>query len=192
MNKRTGNCDQCLSVNVPIVKLLPSSGRSCVPCNRKRLDKEKEKKVQFGYKNHTAFLRSSAGPKSFLQKRVKELDRVHALFIRTRDIDDKGKAPCITCSISYHYDDLQCGHCFERGNFAIRWSVVNCNPQCYFCNVVKGGLIETHKVKIIQRYGQAAFDELVTLEHKVEKLDRLDIEDQIIKFTNLLNQNLSK
>ena len=184
MNKRIGNCDQCPAVNVPIAKSLPSSGRWCVSCNRKRLDKDKPAK----HKVIAGGGRFKADA-SIIKKLVKELDTVFSIFIRTRDADENGIVSCCTCPTRRHWKEMHCGHLYPRSSFALRWHTSNAHAQCPECNLVGDGKFDEHLVYAITRHGKNAIHVLAATKHYVTNLNRTELNEQIANFINLNKQN---
>jgi hypothetical protein len=175
MPLRYGKCDQpgCTTPEGHcIAKNLPSSGRWCHACNQRRLgvkgrkDKEDISKAQ-------------------LKEIVKELDKVFALYVKQRDADEHGIASCATCGKREHWEDMDCGHCEERGNLSIRWDERNVAAQCrYPCNRGDGkGEKEKFKAYIERRYGQGTCEELKALTRKPFKLERLTLLNLIKKYS---------
>lgn len=69
---------------------------------------------------------------------VKKLDQVFSLYIRLRYAKNE-IAECYTCGKKDHYKKLQCGHFMSRKHYATRWDELNCQVQCYSCNVMRYG-----------------------------------------------------
>jgi len=76
---------------------------------------------------------------------VSDLDEVFSLYIRLRDSDCHSLATCFTCGDRAPYKELHNGHFIPRGNYATRWHELNCNAQCYGCNVMKDGNLEVYE-----------------------------------------------
>lgn len=83
---------------------------------------------------------------------------VHA-FVRERDA---GK-PCISCGAPWN-KDFQAGHYYPAGSFeTLKYDLYNINGQCVQCNLFKEGNFENYTLRLPERIGQKAFDEIVKL-----------------------------
>ena len=178
---RIGDCGQCESRSVKIAKSLPSSGLWCIKCNTERL---KTAKIKTSVPRP---LRTS----SHLQALVKQLDKIFSIYTRTRDANEHGFTACVTCGIESHWVDMDCGHCFSRGNFAIRWDERNVHAQCRPCNRMEDGCFEDFEAHVKRAHGLSAHAELLSLKNSVRKLERQDLESMIDKYRNLNQQNIS-
>jgi hypothetical protein len=69
---------------------------------------------------------------------IKKLDTEFSLFIRKRYAKNE-IATCYTCGKQDNYKNLQCGHFQSRKHYSTRWDEVNCQVQCYSCNVMRYG-----------------------------------------------------
>lgn len=92
--------------------------------------------------------------KSERAKLIREIDRLHSLYIRNRD------KYCVTCGTS---KDLQCGHLFTRVNHSTRWDTApdgNAHAQCASDNYRHE--YDPYKFTnwYIKRFGVEKYDEL--------------------------------
>ena len=69
---------------------------------------------------------------------IKKLDTEFSLYIRKR-YSKNNIATCYTCGKQDNYKNLQCGHFQSRKHYSTRWDEVNCQVQCYSCNVMRYG-----------------------------------------------------
>jgi hypothetical protein len=69
----------------------------------------------------------------------KHLDEIFSHYIRIVHADEGGKARCFTCDKIAPYHKLYCGHFASRKHLPTRWDARNCRPQCYACNMLRGG-----------------------------------------------------
>jgi len=69
----------------------------------------------------------------------KHLDEIFSHYIRLKHADEFGKARCWTCDKTAPYHKLYCGHFASRKYLPTRWDERNCRPQCYACNMLRGG-----------------------------------------------------
>lgn len=171
---RHGKCDQpgCTTPEGRcIAKVLPSSGRWCVHCNGKRLREKTTEK------------RPSKAQQKALKKFIREADRAFSIFVRFSASDYRGKVFCVTCGAQESWCDVDCGHYEERGNFAIRYELKNCGPQCKKCNQAKGGMKEVFGQYIEQKYGAGTCKYLKSLTRSNFKIEREWLKGIIEKFT---------
>ena len=78
---------------------------------------------------------------------VKKLDTIFSIFIRLRKANELGEVSCYTCGKKDHYKKMQCGHFMSRKHYSTRWEELNCQVQCYSCNVMRYG--EQYKYGLI-------------------------------------------
>lgn len=184
MKNRVGDCAQCYAKGVTIAKMLPSSGAWCVPCNRKRLDKDKPATNKV-----TAGCGRFKPDASIIKKLVKELDTVFSIFIRTRYADENGLVSCCTCPTRRHWKNMHCGHLYSRASFAIRWNVNNAHVQCPECNLLGNGRFDDHLEYARKLHGDGTIVILASIKNNVTNLSRLELNEQIANFINLNKQN---
>ena len=95
-------------------------------------------------------------------------------YIRRKYSDNMGNAQCFTCGIVKPWKELQCGHGISgRGNFVLFLEEV-CRPQCYGCNVGRGGNYEVFIPKLIDLYTREQYDNWVAESRKPMKRTRAD------------------
>lgn len=69
---------------------------------------------------------------------IKNLDTQFSIYIRNRNAVN-GIAECFTCGKQDEVKKLQCGHFQSRKHYSTRWDEINCQVQCYACNVMRYG-----------------------------------------------------
>lgn len=60
-------------------------------------------------------------------------DKYFSLYVRTYYSKD-GICECYTCYRKFPIKELDNGHYVSRTCGALRYSLINCRPQCYYCN----------------------------------------------------------
>ena len=90
----------------------------------------------------------------------KKADKYWSQYVRLRDSNDEGVAECITCGVSKHWKQLQCGHFVSRRVNLLRYDEENTNAQCMGCNVMKHGDIYTYGKNLDLKYGDGTADKL--------------------------------
>ena len=125
--------------------------------------------MSFGKRDFTPILKTYTAPKG--QKTVKkqrtdntgklrkELDIVFAKHIRGMS------KKCFTCDSG---KNDHCGHFMKRGNDGTRWNPDNCRPQCWTCNIEKGGNFDEFRIRLIKQIGLEKVED-------VEQLSRIDV-----------------
>lgn len=111
----------------------------------------------------------------------KKADKVFSLFIRQRGANgDYNK--CYTCRKIYLWKRLQCGHLVSRTHSATRYSELNCQPQCFACNIWRQGNIAEFIAHFQEDYGKEKFDELVKLGRTIKQFSEKELEAIISKY----------
>lgn len=105
--------------------------------------------------------------------------KAFSLWVRMEAADFDGYARCITCMAKKHYKELQAGHFIPGRNNAVLFSEEGVHPQCYGCNIGKGGNWPSYYEWMKKMYGLEVIDELIRKSHETVKYtaqDYLDIE----------------
>ena len=127
-----------------------------------------------------------------ISKLKKELDTIFSLYIRLRDATDEGVVQCFTCSrISHYKSGMQCGHFQSRRHHSTRWNELNCQVQCVKCNLYEQGEQFRFGIGLDRKYGEGTADELEFLSRTIMKVSRIDYEEKISYYKNLV-ENLKK
>ena len=127
-----------------------------------------------------------------ISKLKKELDNIFSVFIRLRDATDEGVVQCFTCSrISHYKSGMQCGHFQSRRHHSTRWNELNCQVQCVKCNLYEQGEQFRFGIGLDRKYGEGTADELEFLSRTIMKVSRIDYEEKISYYKNLV-ENLKK
>ena len=106
----------------------------------------------------------------------RKLDKVFAAYIRQRDANK----PCISCGSR---GPLQAGHWIKRQHQSVRWDERNCHGQCVRCNLWLHGNEGAYALALVDKYGRAVVDELLTLKRQTVKFGRKDYEELIERFS---------
>lgn len=104
--------------------------------------------------------------------------KVFSEYIRQKYSVD-GKCTCITCGVTKPWREMQAGHAFASrcNNILFLEDIVR--PQCYSCNVPRGGMYDEYHSWVIKQYGQDGFDRLLRLKHGKDEQGK----DVITRFT---------
>jgi hypothetical protein len=106
--------------------------------------------------------------KTARQKAIKRADDAMSEYIRARDKE------CVICGSR---ERLTNGHLITRGKYSVRWKELNCHCQCRGCNLLHEHQPEQYTSWFIQRYGLAAYEELVRESNTIKKYKTHDIEE---------------
>ena len=124
-----------------------------------------------------------------ISKLKKELDNIFSLYIRLRDATDEGMVQCFTCNkVSHYKSGMQNGHFQSRKHLATRWSETNCQVQCVGCNMFKSGEQYKFSIALDSKYGEGKAEELQLLARTIMKVSRIDYEDKISYYKDLVNK----
>lgn len=110
-------------------------------------------------------------------------DKVFSVFIRTRDIDRNEQTTCVTCGLTDHWKNLQCGHFVSRVCLATRFLEINAHAQCFACNVWRRGNPAEYAGYLQRTYGHGVIEKLLLEKRKTVKYTRADYLSMIEKFS---------
>ena len=127
-----------------------------------------------------------------ISKLKKELDKYFSLFIRLRSANEYGMVQCFTCGIVRGYKDgMQNGHFQSRKHMATRFHEDNCQVQCIKCNMYSQGEQYKFGLALDAKYGEGTAEELEYLARTIHKVSRVEYEEQISYYKNLV-ENLKE
>jgi len=123
-----------------------------------------------------------------ISKLKKELDKWFSLYIRLRDATDEGLVQCITCGTVKHYKLMHNSHFQSRQYLATRWNEKNCDVGCVKCNIFNFGEQYKFSIALDSKYGKGTAEELEFLSRTIIKVSRLDYEEKISYYKDLVNK----
>ena len=123
-----------------------------------------------------------------ISKLKKELDKWFSLFIRLRSATKEGACQCFTCGKVAHYKKMQCGHFQSRRHHATRWDETNCQVQCLKCNMFEQGEQFKFGLRLDNKFGEGTAKELEFLSNQITKVSRVDYEEKISYYKELVNK----
>ena len=125
--------------------------------------------------------------KKTISKLKKELDKWFSLYIRLREANEYGMVQCFTCGIVRGYKDgMQNGHFQSRKHMATRFDEENCQNQCIKCNIFDSGQQYLFSIRLDEKYGEGTSEELEILARTTFKISRVEYEEQISYYKNLV------
>jgi hypothetical protein len=118
---------------------------------------------------------------------VKKLDTIFSIFIRLRKANELGEVSCYTCGKKDHYKKMQCGHFMSRKHYSTRWEELNCQVQCYSCNVMRYGEQYKYGLQLKKEYGEHLPDKLLTMSRSVVKFSNDDLNEMINRYEHYVD-----
>lgn len=125
-------------------------------------------------------------------KLVRELDAVYSKYIRLSKITNKTNNVCVCCGKEENWKKMQNGHYCSRTHYNTRWMDMNCHPCCIGCNVFKSGNYPEYTRYMLEVYGAEALKDLIAESKKIIKIQNYELEEQIEKYTKIVNGLLDK
>lgn len=90
----------------------------------------------------------------------KKADKAWSVFIRARGADGEYNT-CFTCGVVKLIKELQCGHFVKRSVSLLRYDPLNCQVQCYMCNVMRYGEQFLFAQNLDKQYGAGTAEKLM-------------------------------
>ena len=113
-----------------------------------------------------------------------------SLYIRHK-YSKRGMVRCYTCGVVKPIKEMQCGHGFGgRGN-SILFDEEIVRPQCYSCNVMKGGEYDTFHGKLIEENGVDWFKAKLRQKSQSRQFTRQELAD-MYEYYRKLNEDYEK
>lgn len=125
-------------------------------------------------------------------KLVKDLDAVYSKYIRLSKLTNGSNNICVCCGKEENWKKMQNGHYCSRTHYNTRWMDMNCHPCCIGCNVFKSGNYPEYTRYMLEVYGAEALKELIAESKKIIKIANYEIEEQIEKYTKIVNKLMEK
>lgn len=125
-------------------------------------------------------------------KLVKDLDSIYSKYIRLSKITNGTNNICVCCGKEENWKKMQNGHYCSRSHYNTRWMDMNCHPCCIGCNVFKSGNYPEYTRYMLEVYGAEALKDLIAESKKIIKIANYEIEEQIEKYTKIVNDLIKK
>jgi hypothetical protein len=109
----------------------------------------------------------------------KKADAIFSIYVRTRDADQDGLVPCITCKAKRPIKEMQNGHFVKRSVNSLRFDEENCNAQCPGCNVFRYGEQYLYALAIDDKYGDGTADRLMQQRFSTHKFTVQELQEII-------------
>lgn len=118
-----------------------------------------------------------------------KLWKLFSEYIRRRNADENGMAPCVTCGVVKHWKELQSGHYVSKSKgLAVYFDPRNNNPQCVSCNVFRDGNLDQYALYMIKKYGEGILKELDDLRRTTIKISKAEYLDLISEYEMKLKE----
>ena len=114
---------------------------------------------------------------------VKKLDTEFSIYIRKRYSKNE-ISTCVTCNKSDIWTKLQCGHFQSRKHYSTRWDEVNCQVQCYSCNVMRYGEQYKFGLYLNSKYGSNTAENLLIKSKQSVKIKDFELVEMIEYYKN--------
>ena len=129
----------------------------------------------------------SKGERTTRQKKTDKLVSVFNEWVRRRDCGN-GLTRCISCGKPIRFEDCDCGHYINCGNWATKFDEQNCNAQCRSCNRFKEGNIQGYRQGLIAKIGQRSVEMLEIKKHNTCHLSEVELDILIAIYSKKLNK----
>src|ERR1044071_245179 len=108
---------------------------------------------------------------------IKEADTVFSKYIRKRDADKNHPffLRCFTCGKKERIEFAHCMHFIDRDQMAVRYDEMNAHGGCEDCNCLNPDHKNRYRKKMLDQYGQFAFDCLVQKSRSLAKFTRPEL-----------------
>jgi hypothetical protein len=125
--------------------------------------------------------------KSKKQKLKEKVVEMFSKYIRLKYAKN-GYVRCYTCGKVKYWKKMQCGHGFGgRGN-SILFDEEICRPQCYSCNVGKGGNYDIFHAKLEEEYGFGFLQRKLRQKNEIKQFTELELENLYSYYKEQINQ----
>jgi hypothetical protein len=114
---------------------------------------------------------------------IKKLDLIFSRFIRWRD-----KWTCFTCDKRGGPGQIQNGHFVSRKHHNVRFDEMNCHAQCVGCNVFKYGNMAEYSYRLLKKYGQKEFDDLIARGRQTKQFTIQELQSLIEYYEAKVNE----
>lgn len=115
---------------------------------------------------------------------IKEADEVFSKYIRRRDADPKHPfyLRCFTCGKAERIEFAQAMHFIDRDQMAVRYDEMNVHGGCEACNCFDPYHKERYTVKMVEKYGANAVEDLKARARGLQKFMRHELIEIIEKY----------
>lgn len=116
-------------------------------------------------------------PKLSLKGQKKRTWSMFSKYIRTKYGNGDGTCTCFTCGTTKPLKEMQAGHGVGGRTNGVLFLEEVVRPQCYGCNIGRGGNYEVFIPKLIELYGMDGYQEFVRMKNTPKKYTIMDLQD---------------
>ena len=109
-----------------------------------------------------------------------KLDDIFSKYIRQKN-SVNGICTCISCGKQERWQDVDAGHYVNRKFYALRYSEINVQPQCRYCNRFCEGNLPEFGLNLQAKYGEDIIKQLISRKYQHTKWTQFDI-DTMVKY----------
>jgi hypothetical protein len=103
--------------------------------------------------------------------------KIFSQYVRLLARDRNGFVACYTCGRKYPYKKMQTGHWVTGHGNSIYINEDFVRPQCYSCNIMKGGNLGEFRDKIRKELGGHTVDQLLIIARDTKKITVEDYQE---------------
>jgi hypothetical protein len=119
-------------------------------------------------------------------KMKKKLDLIYSRYIRKKHADHQGYARCVSCRQKWPWEKLQCGHFVSRRYSSLRYDERNTKPQCFGCNLFRGGNMANFAIGLQEEYGEGIIKILARESQKTKQFTVKELQAMIKDYESRL------
>ena len=120
--------------------------------------------------------------------KLTKYDNAFSKYIRLRDADSNGLVRCCSCGKVQHWKDVDCGHFVNRKHMSLRFSEINCNAQCRYCNRFDEGNLLGYAKFIEEKHGREMLDKLRIAKNKNLKYSKFELDVMLEYWKSEINK----
>lgn len=94
-------------------------------------------------------------------KKEETLWKWFSYYVRLKDCVDGGFGECISCGKYIYFKDGDAGHYIpQKNHYSVLYDEMNVHLQCVSCNQHGSGEVAKYRIRIIEKYGLEAVEDL--------------------------------
>ena len=118
--------------------------------------------------------------KSTLRTYIKNTaDPVFARLVKMQEMDEHGRAKCVTCGKQLEVWEMDAGHYINRRHLSVRYDPWNVHVQCRKCNGFLEGEKDAYTLYLINRYGKGILEELNRKKNQKRDYDLIKLKEMV-------------
>ena len=109
-------------------------------------------------------------------------------YVRRSNADENGIVKCFTCETKGHWKTFDTGHFASRVHTSTFLKLVNCNPQCKYCNMHLNGNLGQYAINLDLKHGAGTAQRLINLSKVTLKMSENDWQELADMYRNKLKR----